>query len=146
MAKAPEKKKAVKKAKKVFKLEDFFVQTLNDKPSKMMLLLNNEETGHWLGVLGSLSPKLKRPIADYRRNLAKCRKKGESIKDDLERAEYESETMAELDLVLASEMLETWSFDGATREDALRVLSENEALPNAVIAHSFDSGNYATKK
>ena len=133
-------------AKKAYKLEDFFTNTLAETPAKMPLLHGKVDTGQYLFVLGSNSPKLKRPIIKYRNDYSKVLEESKSIEDKIDRELFIAEKTEELDLELASAMTSGTSFSESDKEQAIKILSENTGLSNSVIAFSFDNEKYLAKK
>ena len=140
---------AKKQIEKTYNLEDFFTATLNGKPSNMPLLLNGEDTGQYLSVIGSESHKLKKAIAEYRRGYKLAKAYSEEALEANDTAETDlliSDRASSNDDQLAIAMIEGWSFNDYNKESVIKLLQENTELSNSVIAFSFDNGNYCAKK
>lgn len=127
-------------------LNKYLLASLQDKPFKLALDDGSKKPKDFFMVIGSKSPRLKRAIATWgvtiNENLALLEKEEMSV-DKVLRA---NELREDAERILAIEMIDSHSFDGATDKDIDKLLIENVDLVSAVVSASFDAGNYTEKK
>lgn len=124
-------------------IDKFFTATLHNKPAKMVLMQGGGDTGEFLLVLGSESPKLKRSLIAYRIGYKKLADEVATITDDIEKEVISEEKSNELDIALACDMVTGSSFKG--KPDIKRLLTENKTLSKSVIEFSVENTNYLKK-
>jgi hypothetical protein len=133
----------MKKAKKALTYKDFLQETLSDKPSKLYLSNADGITDLYLEVLSETHQTLKRAVILFSLAEQKVQKECFSKELDLDHADrviYLQDNMIEPRKELASVMVVGGNF-----EDYQEVL-DNPQICEAVVARSFDSGQYAIKK
>lgn len=129
------------------KLSDFHTKTLNEKPSKMNLLLDGEETGEYLLVTGFQAKSVAQARLDSQIAYAEMSEQAELITDELERKVIERDRTEEIQVALAAKLISGWSFkEKCTEEEKIKLLEENTGLCAAVIAHAATPSEYFAKK
>ena len=128
-------------------LEDFYTKTLNEKASKMPLLMDEKDTGCYLMVTGIQAKSVAMVKLDTQIAYAEMSEKSEDIKDKLKKSIFERDKTEEIQNVFAAELINGWSFDEKCDDKAKRkLLEENQGLCSSVIAHAATSSEYFAKK
>ena len=137
------KKKEVTLKKKLT-LDHFLTKSLQEKPTKLPLSLNGEETDEYLLVIGTASAVYKRPFLEAQ---FAYKEVTEQIKlqelSGLEAESYKSNNLKEINNNLAQVLCVGWSLDAGFDIDLL--LEENEDLSASIVAHANDVSNYQKK-
>ena len=127
-------------------LEDFFTDSINLNASKMTLLKDGKDSGHYLMIIGFDAKRVARARFDRSRAYSKAI---DSIKDlDADEKSYqESIIIDEISKPLAVELIESWSFTKKpTEKNKQRLLDENAGLASMICAHAAIEENYFIKK
>ena len=132
--------------KQKFKLEDFFTKDLAEKAAKMPLMYDGKDTGCFLMVKGIDAKSVQRARIIAQVGYADAAEESELIKDKLEKAEFERNIKEDIEIKLALELVDGWSFDGFDKEKIAELLQQNQGLAFAVIAHATTPSNYLAKK
>lgn len=140
------KTKEPKKAPKIFTFEDFMTKTNNEQSTKMDLLFDKVNTGCYLMVKGIEAKSIQRSRIVARVKYADLADDLKLIEDKVERANHEKDEKEAIEIGLALDLIDGWSFgemDG--KQKLVELLLENQGLAFGVIAHATTPDNYLAK-
>lgn len=135
-----------KTKEKTYSIEDFFTKTISEKGTKMALLLDGDDTGCYLMVKGIESRSVQRARVVAQVRYAEAVESSDLITDKIEKEISARQSKEVTEIELAMSLVVGWSF-GEFNETLLKqLLSENQGLSIAVIAHATTPSNYLKKK
>jgi hypothetical protein len=128
-------------------LSDFHTKTLNEKPSKMTLFLDDEATSEYLLITGLEAKSVAQARLNSQIAYAEMQEQAELIKDKFERLQITNDRTEEIQVALAMALVSGWSFNDKCDDAAKRkLLEENTGLCAKVIAHAAEPSEYFAKK
>ncbi len=139
---------AVKKEATVKKLtlDDFIVPTLTDKPSKLLMTLDGNETVEFLQVISATHADLRRPLMKYGLAINKLKDSCKPIEDEVDRIVTFSEGEEKLEKELAFHMTAGWSLGEFNAQLLNKLLNNNKGIVKGIIIQSYTASDYTTKK
>lgn len=140
------KAKVEKKVLKGLTLEDFMSNTNLSKPSKMVMSIDGIETDQHLLIVGAQSKQVTRARMIWGSETNELNKAIEEIPDGIDKAMRKLEGENAINNAFALELVVGWSFDGYKVTKVAKILSDNDGLSRAVIAHAFARETTLAKK
>ena len=134
------------KSKKDYTLSDFMTKDKNETATKMALMYDGNDTGCYLMVKGIDAKSIQRARITAQVGYADAAEKSETIKDKIERAEFERNEKEQIEIDLAVSLIDGWSFDDYEPENVVKLFAQNQGLAFGVIAHATTPSNYLEKK
>lgn len=131
---------------KELKLEDFFTNTINANGSKMFLMLNGEQTEHYLVVKGIDCKSSTRDRINTRNALTLIEEQLKGMEESDLKTIEQNRLTDEAYKPLAIALVSGWSFGDFDTDKVKRIFDENEGLAFAVAAHASDQSNLKAKK
>lgn len=135
------------KSKKVnYTLSDFMTKDKNETATEMKLMYDGNDTGCYLMVKGIDAKSIQRARITAQVGYADAAEKSELIKDKIDRAEFERNEKEQIEIELAVNLIDGWSFGDYEPENVIKLFAQNQGLAFAVIAHATTPSNYLEKK
>ncbi len=131
---------------KTYKLSDFMTKDKNETATKMTLMYNEVDTGCFLMVKGIEAKSIQRARINAQVSYADAAEKSEAIKDKTDNAEFNRDQKEAIEIELALNLVDDWSFGEFTQDALSELLNQNQGLAFAVIAHATTPSNYLEKK
>jgi len=131
---------------KTYQLSDFMTKDKNETATKMSLMYDDKDTGCFLMVKGIEAKSIQRARINAQIGYADAAEKSETIKGKVNKAEFNRDQKELVEIELALNLVDDWSFGEFTPDALTELLNQNQGLAFAVIAHATTPGNYLEKK